>query len=68
MLNDKVALVTGGSRGIGEAIALALARAGANVAVVGRDLEAAKQTAAKIEALGQRGLAVRADVGQLDRH
>jgi len=56
-------LVTGGSRGIGKAIALRLAGQGADVAFSYRGNEAAaKATVGEIEALGRRGLAVQADV------
>ena len=62
-LEGKVALVTGGSRGIGRAIALELASRGANVAVnyAGNE-EAAQQVVGEIEAKGRQGLAVQADV------
>ncbi|MGH7138740.1 MAG: SDR family NAD(P)-dependent oxidoreductase [Pirellulales bacterium] len=61
----RVALVTGGSRGIGRATALRLAREGADVAIsyVSRD-EAAKQVVGEIHALGRRALAVACDVSQ----
>ena len=63
-LSGRVALVTGGGRGIGREIALELARAGADVAVNYYDEpEGARATAAEIEALGVRGMAVAADVG-----
>jgi 3-oxoacyl-[acyl-carrier protein] reductase len=66
-LAGRVALVTGGSRGIGRAIALALAEDGADVAVnYARDEAAAKQTVAEIEALGRRARAYRASVDDLD--
>ena len=62
-IEGKVALVTGGSRGIGRAIALALARAGADVAVNFRAEEkAALEVCAEIEKLGRRSIAVKADV------
>ncbi|HEY9073613.1 MAG TPA: SDR family NAD(P)-dependent oxidoreductase, partial [Desulfobaccales bacterium] len=62
-LTGKVALVTGASRGIGRAIALALAQAGAEVAVNFRSREdAALEVCAQIAGLGRRALPVRADV------
>ncbi|MET9365247.1 3-oxoacyl-ACP reductase family protein [Streptomyces sp. NPDC006632] len=63
-LNGKKALVTGGSRGIGAAIALRLAQEGADVAVTYlHGEEAAREVVAKIEATGRRGVALRADLG-----
>lgn len=59
----RTAVVTGGSRGIGRAVCLELARGGANVALCYAGNEAAAQeTAAAIEALGAKALAVRCDV------
>ena len=66
-LEGKVALVTGGSRGIGRAISLALAEAGASVALTYREQQAsAAEVVASIAAAGGRALAVRMDV--LYRH
>ncbi|HET7702454.1 MAG TPA: SDR family NAD(P)-dependent oxidoreductase, partial [Candidatus Limnocylindrales bacterium] len=66
-LTGTTALVTGGSRGIGKAIALRLATQGADVAFSYRgNADAARATAAEIEALGRRALAVQADVSDAD--
>lgn len=63
-MSGTVALVTGGSRGIGAATALRLAQEGADVAITYlRDKEAAEDVVRRIEALGRRGLALRADSG-----
>jgi 3-oxoacyl-[acyl-carrier protein] reductase len=62
-LSRKVALVTGGSRGIGRGIAIEFAREGADVAVnYRRDEDAARATCAAIEAQGRRAVAIQADV------
>ncbi len=64
-LEGQVALVTGGSRSIGRAIALGLAREGASVAVTYvSQAEAAQNAAREIEGLGRRSLAFRADTSQ----
>lgn len=61
-LSGRAALVTGGSRGIGAAIAVALARQGADVAITfERNGERAGEVRSQIEALGRRALAVQAD-------
>ncbi|HLZ12108.1 MAG TPA: SDR family NAD(P)-dependent oxidoreductase [Candidatus Acidoferrum sp.] len=61
-LAGKIALVTGGSRGIGRAIALKLASLGSHVAICGRDEAKLAETKAEILAFGVRAIAVRADV------
>ena len=62
-LKDKVAIVTGSSAGIGEAIAWDFAKEGAKVVIVGRRIEKAKTVAEKIVAKGTPAIAVPADVG-----
>lgn len=66
-LEGKVAVVTGGSRGIGEATAIGFAKAGADVVVTSRKLPDLEKVAAKIEQLGQKSLAVATHVGRLDQ-
>ncbi|WP_336978156.1 SDR family NAD(P)-dependent oxidoreductase [Brevundimonas nasdae] len=65
LLENKVVLITGASRGIGRATAIEAARQGANVALnTFRDEAAAAQVVAEIEALGRRAIAVDGDVAQ----
>ena len=66
-LSGRVALVTGAARGLGEAIALALAHAGADVVLGLRDASSAPPVAGAIEALGRRAVCVQMDVTQLDQ-
>lgn len=61
-LANKVAIVTGASRGIGRAIALKLAREGADVVVTATTLESARNTALEIETLGRKALPLAVDV------
>ena len=65
-MRDKVALVTGGSRGIGRAVALRLAREGAHVAFLyAGNQQAAQQTLEELVALGGKALALPCDVANL---
>lgn len=61
-LSGRVALVTGGSRGLGRAMALGLAGAGADVVVASRKLDSCRVVAAEIEALGRHALPVAVNV------
>lgn len=62
-LSDKRALITGGSRGLGREMALALANAGADVVLVARDQTSLDRTAEEIRALGRSPYSLAADVG-----
>ena len=65
-IKDKIALVTGGSRGIGKAICLRLAEEGARVAVVDILEREAEETAGEIKGKGGQAIAIKTDVTQLD--
>lgn len=62
-LTGKVALVSGGSRGMGRSIVLGLARAGADVVIASRKLDACQALAKEVEALGRRALPVACHIG-----
>jgi NAD(P)-dependent dehydrogenase (short-subunit alcohol dehydrogenase family) len=66
-LDGKIALVTGGSKGIGRAIALSLAEAGADVAIAARGQEALEKTSREIEERGRRALTVPTDVSDQEQ-
>jgi NAD(P)-dependent dehydrogenase (short-subunit alcohol dehydrogenase family) len=65
-LTGKVAVVTGGSRGLGREMVLAFAAAGADIVIASRKLDACEVTAKEVEALGRRALPVAAHVGRWD--
>jgi NAD(P)-dependent dehydrogenase (short-subunit alcohol dehydrogenase family) len=62
----KIALVTGGSRGLGRQMALALAQRGADIIIASRKLDACERVADEVRALGRRAWAVAAHVGRWD--
>ncbi len=67
MLNDKNAIITGGSRGIGRAIALEFAKNGASIALIyGGNDDAANETVAEIKALGVEAAAYKCDVSSFE--
>jgi NAD(P)-dependent dehydrogenase (short-subunit alcohol dehydrogenase family) len=66
-LDGKVALITGGSKGIGRAIALAYADAGADVALAARGAEALEKTAKEVEERGRRAIFVPTDVADAEQ-
>ena len=65
-LTGKAAFVTGASRGIGRSVAVSLAQAGADVALIGRDTAALEETLAAVKATGRRALALKTDVTSAD--
>lgn len=66
-LNGQIALVTASARGLGHAIALALAHAGADVALGLRDINTGGELAREIEAMGRRALPLQMDMTKLDQ-
>ena len=65
-LKGKTAFVTGASRGIGRSVAVSLAQAGADVALIGRDTAALEETLTSVKAQGRRALALKTDVTSAD--
>ena len=66
MLKGKVALVTGGSRGLGRVDALALAEAGADVVVADILMDEAEKTAQEVQAMGRKSFAIKMDVTNME--
>ena len=64
-LTGQVALVTGAARGLGQAISLALANSGADIALGLRDMKAQGDVAAQIEAMGRRALPLQMDMTRM---
>ena len=64
-LDNRVALITGGSRGLGLGMALALAHSGADVVIVSRNKDELEKAATLLRATGRRALTIPADVGDL---
>lgn len=65
-LENKTAIVTGGNRGLGKTIAMALAAKGANVVIVGRDENRNKQAVTEIEGLGRRAMSFSTDLRKIE--
>lgn len=65
-MTGKVALITGGSRGLGRSMALGFAEAGADVAIVSRNIESCEATAQEVEALGRQAFPYACHVGHWD--
>lgn len=63
---DQVAVITGGSRGLGRQMALALAERGADVVIASRKLDACEEVAGEIEAMGRKAMAYACHVGHWD--
>jgi 3-oxoacyl-[acyl-carrier protein] reductase len=66
MLKGKIALVTGGSRGLGRVDALALAEAGADVVVADILMDGAEKTAKEVQAMGRKSFAIKMDVTNME--
>src|SRR5215218_9393684 len=66
-LSGKVSVVTGANRGIGRALAIALAEAGSDVVLLVRDIAGSAEVLSELERLGVVGIAVTADVTEADQ-
>ena len=67
IVEDKVAIVTGGRRGIGRAITLSLAKAGADITLIARTREQVEQTEIEVRQLGRKALPLCMDVTNQDQ-
>ena len=67
LLEDRVAVITGGGTGIGRAIAIEMANVGADIVVVGRTMETLDQTRETVESLGRRALSLQTDIREPDQ-
>ena len=65
-LTGKVALITGGSRGLGREMALAFAERGADIIIASRKMDACEEVAAEVRALGRKALPYACHVGDWD--
>ena len=65
-LTDKIAIVTGSSRGIGRSIALGFAKAGAHLVILSRHLSQVEKVAEEVKSLGRKAIAIQADVSKRD--
>ncbi len=66
-LEGRSAIITGSSKGLGRAMAIAMAKEGADIVVNGRDVEAMEETGAEIEALGRRAIIAKGDIRKIDQ-
>jgi NAD(P)-dependent dehydrogenase (short-subunit alcohol dehydrogenase family) len=66
LLENRVAIVTGGAKGMGRAISLMFAREGCDVVVNARHIEGARKVADEVKALGRQSLAIKADISHSD--
>lgn len=65
-LSNKIAIITGGNRGLGKTMALALAKAGANIVIIGRDEERNEQVVKQIHDLGRRAISFTTDISNIN--
>jgi len=66
-VKDKIAIVTGGAKGLGKGSVMCLAREGADIAIIDIDTDNARKTVDEVKALGRKALAIKADVTDNDQ-